>query len=83
MDLVLKKLIPNITIDPFALSTKGLQNVPMTQLRCDFEFIVGAKTYLCPALIADFLSPRIAQIHVADDTISSFKVEMRDEGDFW
>jgi hypothetical protein len=67
---------------PFALSTKGLQNMPMTRSRCDFEFIVGDKTYLCPALIADFLSLPIVRIHVADDTISSFKVETRDEGDF-
>jgi hypothetical protein len=35
---------------PFALSTKGLQNVPLTQPGCDFEFIVGDKTDPSPAV---------------------------------
>jgi hypothetical protein len=45
--------------------------------------MVGDKTYLCPVLIVDFLSPRIARIHVADDTISSFRIETRNEGEFF
>jgi hypothetical protein len=82
MDTIFKKFIMKMIATP-ALSTKGFENVPITQSRCDFEFIVGDKTYPCPALIADFLSPRLARIHAADDTISSFSVETRDEGEFF
>jgi hypothetical protein len=62
-----------------SLSTKGLANVPINESRNDFEFVVGDTTYHCPSLIADFLSPRIAQLHSIDDTISRIVIEIKDK----
>jgi hypothetical protein len=61
------------------LSARGLLNVPRHEWRNDFEFIVGSAHYRCPALIADFLSPRIARLHSVDDTITTFNVTEEDE----
>jgi hypothetical protein len=65
------------------LSTNGLSHVPLKESGNDFKFIAGDATYCCPSLIADFLSPKIAQIHSIDDTIVSFAISAKDvKGDF-
>jgi hypothetical protein len=53
----------------FAISAKGLANVPISDARNDFGFVVGDMTYKCPSLIADFLSPRVAKLHLVHETI--------------
>jgi hypothetical protein len=63
----------------FSLSTKGLANIPIMESRNDFEFVVGDATYRCPSLIADFLSPHIAQLHSIDDTISRIVIETHEK----
>jgi hypothetical protein len=65
--------------DSFQLSSTGLANVPLKELRNDFEFIVGDTIYHCSSFIADFLSPHIAALHAFDDTISLFVIETKDE----
>jgi hypothetical protein len=44
----------------------------------DFEFTVGDESYRCPWFVAEFLSPRIAQLRDADNTIYQFKIETED-----
>jgi hypothetical protein len=70
----------------FLLSTKGLANIPESESRNDFEFIVGNSHYRCPSLIADFLSPLLCRLHSVDETIRSFRISTKDNdsqfGDF-
>jgi hypothetical protein len=63
-----------------SLSAKGLSNLPRSDSKDDFEFIVGDFSYRCPSLVADFLSPRIARMHHADESISEFAIETPDDG---
>jgi hypothetical protein len=56
----------------FVLSTRGLANIPESESRNDFDFVVGNSRYHCPSLIADFLSPLLCRLHLADETIKSF-----------
>jgi hypothetical protein len=62
----------------FALSTKGLTKIPKCEERDDFMFIVGNRRYLCPGIIADFLSPRLCKLHAVDCSICEFLIETRD-----
>jgi hypothetical protein len=62
----------------FALSTKGLTKIPKCEERDDFTFIVGNRRYLCPGIIADFLSPRLCKLHAVDCSICEFLIETRD-----
>jgi hypothetical protein len=49
----------------------------------DFVFIVGEFHYRCNSLLADFLSPRIADLHTLDAAISEFVIETKDpDADF-
>jgi hypothetical protein len=71
------------SIGTFALSSRGLMNIPKRQDLDDFEFIVGNSRYRCPWFIADFLSPRVGQLHSIDNTHCEFIVKTSDvNGDF-
>jgi hypothetical protein len=61
------------------LSTRGFSNVPRLDDRNDFEFIVGQDRYACPSLIADFLSPRLANLRRTDPSISALDVATKDD----
>jgi hypothetical protein len=61
-----------------SLSSYGLKNIPYRDELDDFEFIVGDARYRCPWFIPDFLSPRIAGLHRADNTICAFVIETKD-----
>jgi hypothetical protein len=63
-----------------SLSAKGLTNVPRTDSKDNFQFIIGGCTYRCPSLAADFLSPLIARMHSADESLSKFAIETPDDG---
>jgi hypothetical protein len=60
------------------LSARGLANIQEKEEYNDFEFVVGESHYRCPWFIADFLSPRIAQLHSIDNTIGSFVINTKD-----
>jgi hypothetical protein len=70
----------------FALSARGLANIPETELTNDCEFVVGDSHYHCPSLIADFLSPLLCRLRLIDQTINNFLISTKDDlsqfGDF-
>jgi hypothetical protein len=59
-----------------SLSAKGLKNIHKRDN--DFTFVVGSRRYPCPSFVAEFLSPRIYDIHSVDDTLNEFRVEVQD-----
>jgi hypothetical protein len=72
-----------MTATSLTLSTEGLSRVPVSGSRSDFEFIVGEATYRCPSVIADFLSPVIADLHSMNETISHFVIDTKNsQSDF-
>jgi hypothetical protein len=70
----------------FVLSARGLANIPESESRNDFEFIVGNSRHRCSSFIADFLSPLLCRLHSIDETIRSFRISTKDSlsqfGDF-
>jgi hypothetical protein len=71
--------MPNQTRShPVTLSAKGLANIIYPDYSGDFHFIIGEKPYACPSFIAQFLSPRISQLHQSDCTINEIKLESID-----
>jgi hypothetical protein len=63
---------------PAWLSSKGLKNIPASDLQPNFTFIVGESLYHCPILVACFLSPRICQARAIDRTICEFEIKTPD-----
>jgi hypothetical protein len=63
----------------FVLSASGLANIPESESRNDFEFVVGNSRYRCSTLIADFLSPRLCRLHSIGETIRSFLISTKDD----
>jgi hypothetical protein len=57
------------------LSASGLANI---QMQNDFDFIVGKSHHCCPSFIADFLSPKLAQLHTVDPTINNIILSTED-----
>jgi hypothetical protein len=47
----------------FVISASGLANIPQSESRNDFEFVVGNARYRCPSFVADFLSPLLCPLH--------------------
>jgi hypothetical protein len=66
--------------EPFflALTAKGLENIPRHEARNDFTFYVGDFRYTCPWYVADFLSPKICQLHQIDPWLDEFDIESAD-----
>lgn len=58
------------------LSAAGFANVNQAFLPNDFNFIIDGKEYPSNKIIADFFSPKIAQLHMADPTIDSFTIPL-------
>jgi hypothetical protein len=67
-----------ITDFELTLSSTGLSNLAAPKLRNDFTFIVGEDSHKCPWFVADFLSPKIAQLHFTDSSIDEFVIETED-----
>jgi hypothetical protein len=63
------------------LSARGLKNVRRKEN--DFTFVVGSRRYPCPSFIAEFLSPRVHDLHLIDDTLSECKVEIEDPNEYF
>jgi hypothetical protein len=65
------------------LSTQGLRNIESGDEVKDFDFVVGKVHHHCPWFIAEFLSPRIAELRRSDNTICEFFIETADpRGEF-
>jgi len=62
----------------FVLSTRGLSFVNSMPYRKDFKFIVGEHAYSCHYIMADFLSPVVAMMHLTDPYITSFAIDIDD-----
>jgi hypothetical protein len=58
------------------LSARGLANVAVRNWSNDFTFIIGDHRYLCPSSVAQFLSPRVSELHWMDATISELRLEV-------
>jgi hypothetical protein len=56
----------------------GLASVAVRDWSDDFTFIVGDYRYRCPSSFAQFLSPRVTELHSVDDTISEIKIGVED-----
>jgi hypothetical protein len=61
-----------------SLSAGGLSRLPANIYSDDFTFIVDSQRYPCPAIIADFLSPVLSNLHIADPSISEFEIRVSD-----
>jgi hypothetical protein len=61
-----------------ALSIDLFKQIPLHRYVNDFTFIVGSSLYDCPRIVADFLSPRICQLHSIDATANEFLIQTKD-----
>jgi hypothetical protein len=68
------------------LSSAGLANIPFDSNKQNFEFIVGDIRFRCDRFVCDFLSPKLARLHLFDNTQDYYYVETDDPnhqfGDF-
>jgi hypothetical protein len=60
------------------LSARGLANVAARDWSHDFTFIIGDYRYWYPSSVAQFLSPRVSNLHWIDATISELRLEVDD-----
>ena len=60
----------------FRISAAGLKNIIFTNSfnDDDFVFIIGNHEIRMKKIFADFISPRVSQIHQVDPTIDSFSI---------
>jgi hypothetical protein len=75
MDYVTKSMIE------VKLSTQGMNNYARSKVDNDFLFLVGKRKYWCSWIVAEFLSPKIAQLHSGDPSITEYNVETTDNND--
>jgi hypothetical protein len=64
--------------EKLTLTSRGLENIPQSQDRNDFTFLVGDVRYSCPSFVAEFLSPKLCSLHETDPTINEFSIETLD-----
>jgi hypothetical protein len=62
-----------------SLSTKGLGRIPFNEDSTPFVFMVGTQKYACHRYIADFLSPRIGDLHRSDPSLSEYIINTEDK----
>jgi hypothetical protein len=67
------------TATTVGLSSKGLGNVCKDDN--DFTLVVGSRCYQCPTMIAEFLSPRVCDLHALDPTAKELLVLIDDPKD--
>jgi hypothetical protein len=51
-----------------------MANIAPCKTENDFTFVVGNDSYKCAWFVADFLSPRIARLHLTDSTVNEFEI---------
>jgi hypothetical protein len=76
-----KRLLLLMSSIAISLSSRSLVNMVGREGFTDFVFIVGESRYRCNSLLADFLSPRIADLHTSDAAVSEFVIETKDPDD--
>jgi hypothetical protein len=60
------------------LSARGLGNVAVQDWSDVFTFVIGGHRYECQPSVAEFLSPRVAELHSFDPTMSELILEVED-----
>ena len=63
------------------ISSKGLGQINQEFLPDNFTFIIDDHSYSCNKIQADFLSPKIANIHKVDPLIDTFKFDEIEDKD--
>ena len=63
----------------YQISSAGLSNPVIQILPQDFKFVVGQKEYFCNRFQADFISTKVAELHVQDRRIDTFHVDIDDK----
>lgn len=64
----------------YTLDLNNFKKIPIDRYDKDFTFIVDEKRYQVPRIIADFLSPKIRQMHFYDETINEFYISTDQKG---
>lgn len=67
----------------FKLSSAGLHNIGHGKGMNNFKLIVDSKEYLCNKFFVDFISPKIAEIHLIDPLLDAFKIEIPDPNTYF
>lgn len=73
-----RPMLPETT--SIVLSGEGLRRISQDRMPKDFTFIVNGTHYLWNSLLAEYLSPRVAEIRNSDPTCCEFVIEV-DETD--
>jgi hypothetical protein len=60
------------------LSSAVTKNSRTTDLQGEFTFIVGSERFNCPRIVAEFLSRRIFNAHLVDQSITEYVVQTPD-----
>jgi hypothetical protein len=63
------------------LDSAAMKNILIGKIQGDFTFVVGGQRYECPAILAEFLSPRLCLSHSVDPSIVEYIVETPDLND--
>jgi hypothetical protein len=63
-----------------ALSAAGLANIPRNAHENDFTFDAGDCEFVCPAFVAEFLSPHLCSLRRSDPTINSYRLSTPNAG---
>lgn len=61
------------------LSSAGFQNAAKGVKEKNFTFIVGGNKYQCNSFFADFISPKVAQLHLSDPLADTFVIKCKDK----
>jgi hypothetical protein len=64
-----------------SLTSGGLAFLPPNIYKTDFTFIVGERRHMCPAIVADFLSPLLCRIRQTDSSFDEYKLDIEDDAD--
>ncbi|EAX96619.1 hypothetical protein TVAG_148940 [Trichomonas vaginalis G3] len=67
----------------FRLSSLGLQNVGIGHKTDNFTLVVGDKSYKCNKFFVDFISPKIAEIHLIDPLLDTFQLDIPDPNGYF
>lgn len=65
------------------LTTTGLSNINQAILPKDFTLFIGKKQHKMNTIIANILSPRIANLCSTDPTIDAFKIDVNDPNNYF
>ncbi|KAI5499950.1 protein ubiquitination [Trichomonas vaginalis G3] len=63
----------------FRLSAQGLQQTALCAKEHNFTFIAGEHEYHCHSFFADFISPKIAEMHLTDPLADTFYIDLNDD----